>query len=158
MANFNFKSALRYVFMKMMGLIAALILLPIALFFLSYPIVSFATTQGGEDAKVVLVSDHLGKIKTGFRIGGIFTVATERPGVKKGSNLKATLDQNIYCLYPVLPDQLQPVKGDMIRVWPAKKPLLGDPPTMGWGWFIAGTVFVLGLVLLEFVFLALTIG
>ena len=27
-----------------------------------------------------------------------------------------------------------------------------------WGWFIAGTFFVLGLVLVEFVFLALTIA
>ncbi len=158
MANFNLKSILRVLFMKMIGVIVAVILLPIALLFLAYPIVLLATSQGGIDAKVALVSDHLSKIKTGYRIGGIFTVAAEKPGVKKGSSPKAVLDENIYCLYPVLPDQLQPVKGDIIRVWPSKRPLLGDPSTEGWGWFIAGTVFVLGLVLLEFVFLVLTMA
>jgi hypothetical protein len=159
--NFNFKSILsilRTIFMKLVGLVVALILLPIALFFLSYPLVSFITTQGGGDAKVVKVSDHLGKIKTGYRVGGIFTVAAEQQGAKKPANRKATPDENIYSFYPVWPDQLQPVKGDLVRVWPAKKPLLGEPSTEGWGWFIAATVFVLGLVLLEFIFLALTMA
>ena len=158
MANFNWKSVLRAIFMRALGIILALILLPIALFFLAYPFVSLITSRAGEDAKIVVVSDHLSKIKTGYRIGGIFTVATEKTGAKKGSLRKGELNENIYCLYPVWPDQLQPSKGDLIRVWPAKKPLLGGPSTEGWGWFIAGTFFVLGLVLVEFVFLALTIA
>ncbi|HJT23516.1 MAG TPA: hypothetical protein VJ873_03015 [bacterium] len=158
MANFNWKSVLRVILMKTMGVIVALILLPIALFFLSYPFVSLITSRAGEDAKIALVSDHFNKIKTGSRVGGIFTVATEKSGAKKDSHHKTALNENIYCLYPVWPDQLQPSKGDLIHVWPAKKPLLGEPSTEGWGWFIAGTVFVLGLVLLEFVFLALTMA
>ena len=155
--NFNWKSILRSLFMRTIGVLLAIALLPIAFFFLSYPIIALATTHGGEDAKIALVSSHLNKFKTGCRIGGLFTVATERPGTKKDSHPKSSLNENIYCLYPVWPDQLQPSKGDIIRVWPAKKPLLGAPSTEGWGWFIAGTVFVLGLVILEFVFIALTI-
>jgi len=158
MANLNWKSVLSSILKKMIGLLVALILLPVALFFLSYPVVCLITTQGGEDAKVAQVSDHAGKIKTGCRVGGLFIVATEKPGLKKGSTAKAAFDQNIYCLYPIWPDQLQPSKGDVLRVWPAKKPLLGEPSTEGWGWFIAGTVFVLGLVTVEFIFLALTTG
>lgn len=158
MSTFNWKSVVRLLFMKTMGVLMAVVFLPIALLFLAYPIIALATTHGGDDAKVVLVSDHLDKIKTGYRVGGIFTVATEKPGPPKASRHKPDLDTNIYCLYPVWPDQLQPLKGDMIRVWPAKKPLLGAPATEGWGWFIAGTIFVLGLVLLEFTFLALTIS
>src|SRR5579871_1596845 len=158
MANLNWKSVVSTLVKKVIGILVALVLLPIALFFLAYPIVSFITTQGGEDAKVSLVSDHAGKFKTGCRVGALFTVATEKSGAKKGSAEKASANANIYCLYPIWPDQLQPSKGDVLRVWPAKKPLLGEPATEGWGWFIAGTVFVLGLVTLEFIFLALTTG
>src|SRR5579883_3086526 len=125
MATFNWKSVLRTVFIKAIGLLLAILLLPVALFFLSYPLIALATTQGGEDAKVAIVSDHFNKFKTGCRIGGLFTVATEKAGAKKEAHHKVELNQNVYCLYPVWPDQLQPSKGDVIRVWPAKKPLLG---------------------------------
>jgi hypothetical protein len=156
MSTFNWKSVLRTVAMKMIGILLALVLIPLALFFLAYPFVCLATTQGGDDAKVAVVSDHLNKIKTGYRIGGLFTVATQKSG-KKEAHSKGSLNENVYCFYPVWPDQLQPSKGDAIRVWPAKKPLLGAPATEGWGWFLAGTVFVLGLVMVEFIFLAVSL-
>jgi hypothetical protein len=97
-------------------------------------------------------------MKTGTRIGGIFTVDTQNPDEKKKPHHPVAADQKIYCIYPAWPDQLQPLQGDMIRVWPAKKPLFGAPATEGWGWFIAGTIFVLGLVALEFAFLAITVS
>ncbi len=158
MSTFNWKPLLRTLFMKTVGALLAILFLPIALLFLAYPVIALATTHGGEDAKVVSVSDHFNKIKTGCRIGGLFTVSTEPQDLKKASSRKTGPDKNIYCLYPVWPDQLQPLKGDIIRVWPAKKPLLGAPSTEGWGWFIAGTIFVLGLVMLEFMFLAITLA
>lgn len=159
MASFNWKSVLRTVLMKIVGLLLALVFLPVALLFLSYPVITLVAMHGGKDARVVKVSDHLNpKFKTGFRVGGIFTVATQNPGGKKSEYTKSGLDENIYCLYPAWPDQLQPLKGDSIRVWPVKKPLVGAPATEGWGWFLVGTVFVLGLVMLEFTFLALTLS
>ncbi len=158
MSDLNWKSALRIVLMKTLGVLLAVIFLPIALLFLAYPVIALATTHGGEDAKVVSVSDHFNKMKTGCRIGGLFTVSTEPQETQKILKHKAGPDKNIYCLYPVWPDQLQPLKGDIIRVWPVKKPLLGAPSTEGWGWFIAGTIFVLGLVMLEFMFLAITLA
>ena len=124
---------------------------------------SLAASQGGQDAKVVSVFNHIGKLKTGCRIGGLFQVNVgdqnlSAPKKKKGEiNPKSAADK-IYCLYPAWPDQLEPQAGDIIRVWPAKKPLFGEPLTDGWGWFILGTIFVVGLVLVEFAFLALTVA
>lgn len=161
MPKVNWKSLLRFILVKAIGVLVAVILLPLALFLLCYPLAALATNQGGKDAKVVAVNDHLGKIKTGYRVGGLFTISTEDPGAKKpkkNSHHSAVLDEKIYCFYPAWPDQLQPSEGDLLKVWPAKKPLVGAPTTEGWGWFIVGTVFVLGLVTLEFIFLALTMA
>jgi hypothetical protein len=158
MASVNWKSLLRVIALKAIGILVALVLLPLAFLFISYPLIALSTTHGGKEAKIAEVSDHLGKMTTGFRIGGIFTIATQNPDEKKKPHHKPALNQKIYCLYPVWPDQLEPSKGDLIRVWPSKKPLVGAPATEGWGWFIVGTVFVLGLVLLEFTFLALTVS
>lgn len=159
MANFNWKTILRLIFMKIAGILLALVFLPIALLFVSYPAIALVTMHGGKDARVVKVSDHLKpKWQTGFRVGGLFMIATENTGGGKSAYSKSGLDENIYCLYPAWPDQLQPLKGDEIRVWPSKKPLVGAPVTEGWGWFLMGTVFVLGLVMLEFTFLALTLS
>ncbi len=158
MANFNWKSLPRLILMKTFGALLAVIFLSIAVIFISYPVIALATTQGGGDAKVALVSDHCGKVRTGCRVGGLFLVAVEKPGVKKKLRQKPELFENIYCLYPAWPDQLKPMPGDMIRVWPVKQPLVGAPATDGWGWFIIGTILVVGLVMLEFTFLALTLS
>jgi hypothetical protein len=158
MASSNWKKVLRLIFVKFFGALLAIVFLFFALWFISYPLLSFATTQGGADAKVTAVSDRFNKMKTGCRVGGLFTVSVEMSTEKMGAHSKNLAYDKIYCLYPVWPDQLQPDKGNLIRVWPAKKPLFGEPLTDGWGWFIVGTVLVVGLLMLEFSFLALTIG
>src|SRR5580658_2441531 len=163
MSFFNhLKLFLRLVLVKLLGGLLAAVFLFIALFFLAYPLISLVTTQGGQDAKVAYVSNHIGKLKTGCRIGGLFQVGVDHsnfsgPKKKGETNLKSPGDK-IYCLYPAWPDQLEPQSGDVIRVWPAKKPLFAEPLTDGWGWFILGTIFVVGLVLVEFAFLALTVA
>ena len=151
--NFNFKSALRFLFMKALGIILALLFGSLALVFLSYSAISLlATTQSTKEAKIVLVTDHLGKHQTACRVGGLFEVQTL---AGKGKN--AVKDSHIYCLYPAWPDQLQPYQDHLIKVWPTEKPLVGAPAVEGWGWFILGTVFILGLLMVEFAFLSLLI-
>ena len=145
----NWKSVISLILMKTLGGLLALVFVAVALLLLIYPVVCLSTTRGGQSSKVTGYTDHVGKIKTACRLGGIFDVS-----VAIG---KQKFD-HVYCFYPVWPDQLQPVKGDIVQVWPAKKPLVGGPPTDGWGWFIVGTIFVLGLVMVEFAFLALTIS
>jgi hypothetical protein len=163
MSSFNWKSILRLIVVKSFGVALAIVFFFIATFFLAYPLIALVTSQGGTDGKVTSVFNHIEKLKTGCRVGGLFQVSIENQNLsgqkkQKGeSNLKASSDK-IYCLYPAWPDQLEPQSGDTIRVWPAKKPLFGAPLTDGWGWFILGTIFVVGLVLLEFAFLALTIA
>ena len=157
----NLKSFLRLIFVKSLGVVLALIFFFIAAFFLAYPLISLVTSHGGMDAKVASVFNHVGKLKTGCRIGGLFQVSIENQNFseqKKTETNRKSSSNKIYCLYPAWPDQLEPQSGDVIRVWPAKKPLFGAPSTDGWGWFILGTIFVVGLVLLEFAFLALTVA
>ena len=126
----------------------AVVFLGLALLFLLYPVFSIVTCRGGDEAMVQTISNHMGKIQTGCRVGGLFdlTVRIDKKNY-----------EHVYCLYPAWPDQLEPAHGDYIQVWPAKKPLLGAPLTEGWGWLILGTVFIFGLVFLEFGFLALTL-
>lgn len=162
MSSFNWKSLLRFIVVKTLGVVLAIVFFFIAVLFLAYPLISLVTGQGGKDAKVSAVFNHIGKLKTGCRVGGLFQVNVDNQNSsapkKKGlSNSKSSNDK-IYCLYPAWPDQLEPQNGDAIQVWPAKKPLLGEPLTDGWGWFILGTIFVVGIVLLEFSFLALTVS
>ena len=106
------------------------------------------TSVKGVDAKVVTVSTQVGKCHTAFRLGGLFQVS---------ALIEKQKHEKIYCLYPAWPDQLQPTKGDIIEVWPEKQPFVGAPYVEGWGWFLVGTLFVLGLVMLEFAFIALTL-
>jgi hypothetical protein len=159
----NLKSLLRLIIVKLLGGLLAVLFFFVALFFLAYPLISLVSSQGGQDAKVVAVFNHVGKLKTGCRVGGLFQVTAEGqnlsgPQKKKGAANSNNPGNKIYCLYPAWPDQLEPQSGDMIRVWPSKKPLFGAPPTDGWGWFILGTIFLVGLVLVEFAFLALSVG
>lgn len=158
MANINAKSLTRLILVKTISVILAVIFFAIGILFLVYPILTLATNQGGADAKIVQVSDHFHKVKTGCRVGGLFTVATASVEGQSSDNPKIGSGKDIYSLYPAFPDQLQPSKGDIIRVWPGKNPVFGSPIVEGWGWFIVGTLFVLGLVLLEFGFLALTVS
>ncbi len=148
MASFDWKNPTRLFFLKIVGALLAVVFFAIAILFLSYSVTSVATTQGGKDAKILASSDHFGKLRTGCRLGGLFEITADVDGQKS---------EKIFCLYPVWPDQLQPSKGDDVRVWPSKKPLLAEPATDGWGWFIVGSILVVGLVLLEFSFLALTL-
>jgi hypothetical protein len=162
MSSLNWVSALRLIIAKIFALALAAVFLFFAGLFLLYPLVALATTQAGRDGKIAWVSDHVGGLKTGCRIGGFFEVklADSKGRLLPKTKIKnaAPADQEmIFCLYPVWPDQLKPYGGDSIRVWPSKKPLLGEPPTDGWGWFIAATIFILGLLMLEFSFLSLTI-
>lgn len=142
------KSIFRFIFMKTIGACLAVFFLGLAAFFLAYPFASVVTGRGGEEAKVLSVADHMGKLKTGWRVGGLFQV---------GVDLHKKKFDRIYCFYPAWPDQLQPLKGDVVKVWPAKKPLFGAPAIDGWGWFVVGTVLILGLVMLELAFLSLAL-
>jgi hypothetical protein len=142
-------SALRFVIMKTIGVLLAVVFLSLAVLFISYAAISAVSTVRGQDAKILLVSDHVGKHRTAFRLGGLFQIAA---GVEKKKYEK------IYCLYPAWPDSFQPSKGDVIRIWPVKQPLAGAPEVEGWAWFILGSLFIVGLVMLEFAFLALMIS
>ncbi len=148
MATFDWKDSLRFIALKIVGVILAVVFLGLAAVFTVYPVVSLIVSRGGDEAKVQTVSNHLGKMQTGCRIGGLFSASVKIDQKK--------YDQ-VYCLYPAWPDQLEPAVGDFIQVWPEKKPLMGAPYTEGWGWFIMGTIFIFGLVFLEFAFLSLTL-
>jgi hypothetical protein len=148
MASFDWKSPLRFIALKCAGVVLAVIFLALALVFTVYPLFSLLVTRGGDEAKIQTVSNHMGNRQTGFRVGGLFTTSVKID--------KKTYDQ-VYCLYPAWPDQLEPTPGDYVQVWPGNKPLLGAPYTEGWGWFILGTLFVFGLVFFEFAFLSLTL-
>jgi hypothetical protein len=90
-------------------------------------------------------------------VGGIYTLSVTRTEDKSTSKKKAPVFENVYGFYPAWPDQLQPLNGDLVQAWPGKKPLFAMPSTEGWGWFIVGTVLVVGLIMLEFAFLSLTL-
>jgi len=143
-------SSIRFIFMKIIGLVLTLVFLILALVCLGYVFTFSMATYKGKEAKIISVSKSLGKHKTSCRVGGLFKVDTQT-----GKGEISTKDSKIYCMYPAWPDQLEPANGDSIKVWPAKKPLLGAPIVEGWGWFIIGSVFILGLMFLEFAFLSL---
>jgi hypothetical protein len=148
MASFDWKSLPRLILMKTIGALLAVFFLALALLFLGYSVSTVLVTTRGQEAKVLSISKQVGKHQTAFRLGGLFQVTAEREKKKF---------QKIYCFYPAWPDVFQPTLGDVIQVWPAKQPILGGPVTDGWGWFIVGTLLILGLVMLEFAFLVLTI-
>jgi len=146
------KSVFRWIIMKTIGVLLAVVFIALAVLFLSYSLIATVTSVKGKEVSIVSVSDQVGKWTTGSRIGGLFVVSTET-----GKGKSAVKDEKIYSLYPVWPDVLKPAKGDALQVWPAKQPLVGAPRIDGWGWFIVGTLLILGLVMLEFAFLVLTI-
>ncbi|HUO58870.1 MAG TPA: hypothetical protein VMV05_11905 [bacterium] len=143
------KSVVRFVVLKIIGIVLAMLFLFVAAFFLAYAASATATTVKGKEAKITVVSGKAWGHCTSFRLGGLFEVTAEMDKQKY---------EKIYCFYPAWPDILQPSKGDVIQVWPAKQPVTGAPAVEGWGWFIVGTFFVLGLLFFEFAFLVLTIG
>lgn len=142
-------AVLRFLFMKVIGIVFCALFLSVAAILLGYSIISAASTLRGQDAKVVSFSEQVGKYHTAFRLGGLFEVTAEMNKKKY---------ERIYCLYPVWPDTFNPAKGDVIRIWPVKQPLAGAPAVDGWGWFIVGTLLILGMVMLEFAFLSLMIS
>ena len=141
--------ALRFIFMKVIGLVFCVLFLSVSALLLGYSIVSVASTLRGQDAKIVSFSGQVGKYHTAFRLGGLFEITAEMNKTKYG---------RIYTLYPVWPDTFNPMKGDVVRIWPVKQPLAAAPVVDGWGWFIVGTLFIMGLVMLEFAFLSLMIS
>lgn len=145
----NVQTGLRFVIMKALGLVFAAFFLSLAILFLGYSTTALLTTFKGRDAKITSISNAVGTHRTACRVGGLFVVGTVA-GKEKAK------DKNIYTLYPAWPDQFQPSLGDSVRVWPVKKPLVCAPQTDGWGWFIVGTIFIFGLIMLEFGFLSLT--
>ncbi len=148
MANFNLKSISQLVLTKIAAGVLALLFLSLASVFLSYCFISVASTIKGQDAKILVVSSQMGSHPTACRFGGVFQVTVE---------VEKKTAQKVYCFYPAWPDLGQPAKGDVIRVWPVKQPAVGAVPIDGWGWFIVGTLLVVGFILVEFAFLALTI-
>jgi hypothetical protein len=142
-------SAVRFVIMKIIGVLLAIVFFSLAVLFIGNSVISVASTVRGQSAKVLLVSDHVGKHKTAFRLGGLFQVTAVAE--------KKTYEK-IYCLYPTWPDNFQPTKGDVIQIWPVKQPFAGAPIVEGWAWFILASLFIVGLVMLEFAFLALMIS
>lgn len=142
-------AAIRFLIMKAIGLVLCVLFLSLAALLLSYSIISVASTLRGQDAKIISFSGQVGKYHTAFRLGGLFQISAEMNKKKY---------EKIYSLYPVWPDTFNPMKGDVVRVWPVKQPLAAAPAVDGWGWFIVGTLFIMGLVMLEFAFLSLMIS
>lgn len=151
-ATGSVKPVLRWILMKTIGVILAIVFLALAALFVGYSAIATVATVKGKEASIVTVSEQVGKYHTGSRVGGLFVVSTT-----SGKGKGAPKDERIYSLYPVWPDNLHPAKGDSLLVWPPKQPLVGAPRTDGWGWFIVGTLLILGLVMLEFAFLVLTL-
>ena len=143
------KMTLRYVILKVVGLVLFLAFFSIALLFLGYTLVNgLSSTRGKEAAITSISSGQIGGCKVSSRWGGFYRVGVESEKVSH---------KDIYCLYPAWPDTLQPTLGDVINVWPAKQPRVGAPVVDGWGWFILGTLLIVGLVFLEFSFLSITL-
>ena len=109
-------SAVRFVIVKIIGVLLAIVFFSLAVLFIGNSVISAASTVRGQNAKVILVSDHVGKHQTAFRLGGLFQVTVEAEKKKY---------EKIYCLYPAWPDNFQPTKGDIIRIWPVKQPFAG---------------------------------
>jgi hypothetical protein len=147
---YKLKYAVRYVFVKIIGLVLMVFFLALAVACLGYVFTFFMTTYKGKEAKVVSVSKTICKHKTACRVGGLYTLKTQSG---QGGNI--TSDKKVYGLYPALPDQLEPLTGDTIKVWPAKKPLVGAPKIAGWGFLPVVIVFIVGLMMLEFAFIAI---
>ncbi len=147
--SFGLGKVLRFIFMKVIGLVLCVLFLSVSALLIGYSIISVASTLRGQDAKIVSFNGQVGKYHTAFRLGGLFEITAEMNKQKYGK---------IYSLYPVWPDTFNPMKGDVVRIWPVKQPLAAAPAVDGWGWFIVGTLFIMGLVTLEFAFLSLMIS
>jgi hypothetical protein len=142
------KSISRLIAAKTIGVILAAAFLGIAVFLLALPVLSLVATRNGEEVKIVSLSNQIGKVKTASSKGGLYKISVQ--GEKEKFN-------GIYCLYPAWPNLLKPNIGDVLRVWPPDHPRVGVAPPSGLGWLLLGTVFVLGLMFLEFAFLWVTI-
>jgi hypothetical protein len=147
---YKVKRTIRYIFVKIIALVLTVFFLALALACLSYVFTFFMTTYQGKEAKVVSISKKICKHTTACRVGGLYTLKTQF--VRAGN---ITKDSKVYGIYPALPDQLEPLPGDTIKVWPSKKPLVGAPMITGWGFFPILVVFIVGLMMLEFAFISI---
>ncbi len=149
MENQDWKNILRLIAVKTLGIVLALVFFSLGVLFVGYCLVSVAGTTKGQNATILSFAGKMGERPTACRVGGLFTVTADMAHKKY---------EKIYTLYPAWPDILSPMKGDVIRIWPARQPLVGTVPLDGWGWFIVGTLMIVGLVFFEFAFLVLTVG
>jgi hypothetical protein len=157
MPDASWKSTLRFVLLKTLGVILCLFFLFTGITLLAFPLVALVTSQGGVDGRVVAISNGCHGFHTGTRVGGLFTLSVTSSEDEVAPKKKAQVHPNVYGVYPAWPDHLEPSLKDTVRVWPAKKPLFAMPAVEGWGWILLGTVLVVGLILLEFAILSLTL-
>ena len=157
MPDASWKSTLRLVLMKTLGVVLCLLFLILGVTLLAFPMVALVTSQGGTDGTVVAISNACHGVHTGTRVGGLFTLSVTSSDEELAPKKKATVHSNVYGVYPAWPDHLEPSLKDTVRVWPGKKPLFAMPAIEGWGWILLGTVLVVGLILLEFSLLSLTL-
>ncbi len=134
----------RFIVLKVVGLVLALVFLALSALAIGYPAISTASNFGGVDAKIVDSASQTGQ----HPWGGVYKLTVSVYGQKY---------KNVYSLYPQWPDRHQPVKGDSIKVWPEIKPRVAAVEVDGWGWLILGSLFIVGLITLEFTFLAVSL-
>jgi len=89
---------------------------------------------------------------------GKYRLVYEGTGLFKAAVIKDHVEyKNVYCLYPAWPNYAEPTLDDMVKVWPAKKPLIAAPEMQGKGWIVSVFFLLVGLVMFEFFILAWTI-
>ncbi len=137
---------------KLIGSILALLFIGLSGLFLGYSAVQLTTFIWGSEAKVdsvyAISSTLAGKFHLLYEKAGLYDVAVYQNGQEYPS---------VYSVYPAWPESIEPRSGDIIRVWPSGHPWVGAPEPSSWGWIILIAFIVIGLVMIEFVFLALAI-
>ena len=142
------KSWIRWTAMKLLGLILGLGFLVLASLSLGYPVVTALANLNGKDAKVTDVKNGCPAHPMIFKKGGFYALAAAVD--------KQKFDK-LYVLYPQWPGHFVPQKGDTVKIWPADHPRFAAVATDGWGWLILASILILGFLMLEFVFLSLSL-
>jgi hypothetical protein len=137
------KSMVRLILMKVLGVILAVFFLAITVLMIGYPLISLVSTLDGVDAKVVEA-----KVCVNCKRAGLY-------------NLTVLVDdqkfKNVRAIYPQWGGHAQPMKGDVVKIWPQIKPRVAAVETEGWAWTMVGGLLLFGVVMLEFVFLAISL-
>ncbi|HVM32503.1 MAG TPA: hypothetical protein VMU88_05165 [bacterium] len=143
------KSWIRWVLMKLMGLVLALVFLALAALALGYPGLSALANLQGTDAKITAVKPACPTHPLVRPQWGFYALDVSAPPKQKFEKL--------YVMYPQWPGHWAPQKGDAVKVWPADHPRFAAVATDGWGWLILGSIFIFGLLMLEFFFLSFSL-